>query len=216
MVYLFLGSDSLSKDTQLSLIKEQFLPKETEQFNLDVLYARDLSLKALQEKLLYIPTKNSKRVIVIKNCQDLKEELKEFILSFASSSSQQVILVLDIAQTSRKDEFVNQLSKFAKTYRFREVVKPDTFALSRQISFKKPDMALRILSQLLQDGERPERILGGLRYVWEKEAMSGAEAKRRLALLLACDTEIKTGRLRPVFALEKLVVNLCGLSKPLG
>jgi hypothetical protein len=28
---------------------------------------------------------------------------------------------------------------------------------------------------------------------------------------LQCDLDIKTGRIKPVFAMERLVVNLCGL-----
>lgn len=75
----------------------------------------------------------------------------------------------------------------------------------------KPDYALRILNELLRNGERPERILGGLRYAWEREFTPGVEAKRRLKLLLNCDINIKTGKLKPNFALEKLVISLCSL-----
>jgi len=214
MIYLFLGQDNPSKDRQLNLIKQQFLTKETEQFNLDKLYAKELTLKGLQERLLCLPVRSSKRMVVIKNAQDLKEEIQEFVLRYSKSPAKHIVLVLDVSEFDKRDDFLNQLARSAKVIRFKDVIKPDTFTLSRQITLKKPDTALCILNQLLQEGEKPERILGGLRYAWEREVAHPLEAKRRLRLLLTCDIEIKTGRLKPVFALEKLVIKLCVLSKP--
>jgi DNA polymerase III delta subunit len=97
---------------------------------------------------------------------------------------------------------------------FKETVKPDTFVLSRSIESRRLDTALKLLDQLLKDGEKPERILGGLRYAWERGIANPVETKRRLKLLLGCDIDIKTGRLKPSFALEKLVVGLCAAGKP--
>ena len=215
MVYLFIGQDSLEKDKQLKALRQEFLPKETEQFNLDILYSKDLALKELQEKLLCLPVRSPKRLVAVKDAQGLREDIKEFILGYAKAPHKQIVLVLDMDRTDKKDVFVSQLQRFAKIFRFKEALLLDTFSLSRQITLKKADSALRILNQLLKDGERPERILGGLRYVWERETASALEAKRRLKLLVDCDMEIKTGRLKPVFALEKLVISLCGFGKPL-
>ena len=215
MVYLFLGQDSLSKDTELRRIKEQYLAKNIEQFNLDTLYAKELDLKGLQEKFLLLPANSPKRIIVIKDAQLLKEDSREFILGYASKPQDKLILILDVGRCERRDDFINQLSRYAETIRFKEEPKIDAFSLSRAIDLKKPDQALRLLSQLLREGERPERILGGWRYAWERSVNYPLEAKRRLKLLLNCDIEIKTGRLKPGFALEKLVVSLCGAGKPL-
>jgi DNA polymerase III delta subunit len=73
-----------------------------------------------------------------------------------------------------------------------------------------------VLNQLLKKGERPERILGGLRYSWENSIATPLETRRRLKALLNCDIDIKTGRLKADFALERLVVSLCSLAKPSG
>jgi DNA polymerase III delta subunit len=214
MVYLFIGQDSLSKDIKLKSLKQEFLPKELEQFNLDTLYAKELTLRVLQERVLSLPFKAKRRVIVIKEAQDLKEDTKEFILKYVKKPEAAVILVLDIDRYDRRDEFLNSIYKYAKVFRFSERVQPDAFTLNRQISLRRADYALRVLNQLLKDGERPERILGGLRYAWERDVRSPAEMRKRLRLLLKCDVDIKTGRLKPNFALERLVVSLCGLSKP--
>jgi len=214
MVYLFIGIDSSFKDIQLKAIRKEFLKKETEQFNLDILYARELTLKDLQERLLYLPLKNSKRIVVIKDAQNLREDAREFILKYVKEPHKQIILILDINQRDKSEEFISHIYRYAKIYYFKEMKQPDTFTLSRQIALKKPDSALRVLNRLLKAGERPERILGGLRYSLERDAASALEIKRRLRFLLNCDIDIKTGKLRPIFALERLVINLCGLRKP--
>lgn len=240
MIYIFIGNDSASKEAQLKKIKQAFLNKDTEQFNLDILYAREITLKGIQERLLWLPSgtiKNdkapdsvkrdnlNKRVVIIKEGQDLKEEIKEFILKYASSPYKHIELVLDInppvsgkAGLNRQEKnsaFINNLSKFAKIFRFQEAKVINSFSLSRAITLNRPGDALRLLNQLLAEGERPERILGGLRYVWEKDNNSSPQMKKKLALLLACDREIKTGRLKPACALEKLVICLCGFGEPL-
>ena len=224
MVYLFLGQDSLAKDNRLRQIRKEFLPQDTEQFNLDILYAKELVAKDLQERLLSLPVKNPQRIVVIKAAQELKEEVRAFILEYIKSPDKRVILILDIdsfpahksatSQQLKLNDFVSRLNRYAKVFRFQEIKGPDAFTLNRLIDLKKPDSALRVLNQLLQEGERPERILGGLRYAWEKEASGPREMKAKLRLLLNCDLEIKTGRLKPAFALEKLVIGLCGMVKP--
>ncbi len=211
MVYLFIGDDSLSKDVQLKRMRQEFLARATEQFNLDTLYAKDSTLKSLQETLLRLPVNNPRRIVVIKDAQDLKQDTKDFLLKYVKTPHRQIILVLDINRIEKKDEFINLIYKFTKVVRFRETRPLDVFALSRQIQLGKADLALRILNQILREGERPERILGGLRYAWERDVTYPVDIKRKLKLLLNCDLEIKTGKLKPAFALEKLVVSLCGL-----
>ncbi|MFY9402453.1 MAG: hypothetical protein WAQ07_03455, partial [Candidatus Omnitrophota bacterium] len=71
--------------------------------------------------------------------------------------------------------------------------------------------ALKILKNLIKEGQKPEMILGALRYSLQSNTLSPLLLRRRIKLLLNCDIEIKTGRFKPVFALEKLVVNLCAL-----
>lgn len=212
MVYLFVGQDILSKDLQLKRLKQEFLDTQLKEFNLDTLYGRDLTLKDLQEKLLYIPVNNSKRIVVIREAQDLKEDARNFLLEYAKKPHEEVVLVLDINQQSKSDGFISRLSFYAKTTHFKETRPLDTFALSRAIDLKKTAYALSVLGQLLKEGERPERILGGLRFACERNVQDRFERKKRLHLLLNCDIDIKTGRLKPPFALEKLIICLCGLA----
>lgn len=213
MVYLFIGEDPALKDIQLKAIRKEFLKKETEQFNLDILYAKELTLKDLQERLFYLPVKNPKRIVIVKDAQNLREDAKDFILNYVKEPHKQIVLVLDISQRDSLEEFISHADRYAKTYYFKETKRPDTFTLNRQIALKRPDYALRVLNQLLKAGERPERILGGLRYSLERETAPPLEMKRKLRFLLNCDIDIKTGKIKPVFALERLIIKLCGLGK---
>ncbi|MCX5694369.1 MAG: hypothetical protein NT014_04480 [Candidatus Omnitrophica bacterium] len=209
MVYLLIGQDIAAKEIQLKKIKQEFLPPELQDFNLDTLYAKEIKLKDIQERFLSIPVKSAKRIVVIKDAQQLDEPSRNFLLDFSQKPLKQLVLVLDFDQYDYKDEFIKGIGTHGRTFRFKETVNPDTFALNRQIELRKTDSALRLLNQLLKNGEAPERILGGLRYAWEKHDLQSLSSRKKLRLLLGCDLEIKTGRLKPAFALEKLVISLC-------
>ena len=214
MVYLFVGQDIPSKEQQLQKIKEEILSRDTAEFNQDTLYAKELDLKHLQERLLFFPFKEKKRILVIKGAQNLKDGLKAFLCAYVKKPLAEIVLVLDIEYHEYRDDFIRKLSPFVKTIQFKEEPRIDTFTLSRTLELKNAGNALRLLHQLLDKGEKPERILGGLRYAWEQNITNPQEAKRRFKLLLTCDIDIKTGRLKADFALEKLIISLCAFAKP--
>lgn len=223
--YLFVGEDVTAKEIKLKRLREELLSRDTEQFNLDILYAKELGLGFLQERLLCLPVKEKKRLIVIKDADNLKEDIQEFILKYVKEPYPQIVLILDMNTGKRffatrdakgnhkasKERFVEQLARYALVCHFKQTIPPNTFNLTRLIQGQQPHYALLLLSQLLRYGEKPEWILGGLRYAWEQDRLSPLERKRALRLLLNCDLEVKTGRLKPAFALEKLVINLCAL-----
>lgn len=211
MIYLFVGQDSLSKDIKLKEIKEQFLAKDVEDFNQDILYARELKIKDLQKRLLSFPVNSDKRLIIIKDAQDLKQEIKEFLGKYVENPYPQIILVLDITEKyNPRDDFIKKNLKSLKVFRFKENLSTNTFDLARNIEQKKVLLSLETLNHLLKNGEKPERILGGMRYALEYSGSFGL--RKKLKLLLDCDIDIKTGRLKPDIALEKIVVNLCCFS----
>ena len=213
MVYLLIGQDVQAKEIQLRKIKEEFLSKELRDFNLDTLYAKEITLKQIQERLLSIPVESAKRIIVIKGADYLSEESRDFLALYSRKGHKQIILVMDFEHYDSKDEFIKNLGPYAKTMRFQETINPDAFALNRQIELRKTDYALRLLNQMLRNGQAPERILGALRYAWERQNNRTGLDKKKLKLLLACDIEIKTGRLKPAFALERLIISLCAFTQ---
>jgi DNA polymerase III delta subunit len=211
-VYLLIGQDAFAKETQLNKIKKELLLPQLADFNLDTLYASEVALKDIQERIKSIPLKSAKRLVVIKDAQRLDGPSRDFLLALAKNPPAALTLVLDFEQYDFKDRFVREISPRSMVLRFKETVEPDAFTLNRQIELKKTDAALRILNQLLKNGEPAERILGGLRYAWEKQDNQGVASRKKLKLLLNCDLEIKTGKLKPAYALEKLVISLCAFT----
>ena len=212
LVYLLVGQESQFCDQLITEIKEEFLPKAFRDFNLDRLYAKGLRLEDIQEKILCLPFKSKKRILIIRNAQQLSPGAKKFLMDYVRGPQPHIILILEIEKRDPRDEFVNSVLKYAKSF-VKEEPRLDAFTLAYQIDSRKPALALKVLHQLLEKGERPERILGGLRYSWENRVPNPLETRKRLKALLACDIDIKTGRLKADFALEKLVVYLCCFQK---
>jgi hypothetical protein len=217
-VYLFLGQDILDpensscKEKELNKLKAN-LPKQTRDFNLDILHCNDrtFSLNTLQEKLLFMPTGNAARIVVVRNLQDAKPEVKDFLCDYVKNPSLGIILVLDADRVELKNAFIERISRYAEVIRFRAETQVSTFTLSRLIETRKTEESLKVLHQLLDSGEKPERIMGGLRASWTRYPADPLSLKKRLKILLQCDLDIKTGKIKPAFALERLIVSLSGL-----
>ncbi len=207
-ICLFIGQDCPAKDAALDTIKKDLLSRRTAEFNLDVVFGKEASLKELQEKLLFLPVQSSKRLVVVKDAQALKQEAKEFVLAYSRKPSGQVALVLDFRSSEGQDVFIRQVAG-ARVVRFQEEKPQTVFDLSRQIEAGKVAASLTILNSLLKKGEKPELILGGLRVRLERRFNDLRQLKKISRLLLECDQGIKTGVMRPSFALEKLIVSLC-------
>jgi hypothetical protein len=216
-VHLFLGQDIMDqentslKEKELNKLKAS-LPQKTRDFNLDILHCNDrtFNLKALQEKLLFMPTGDAARIVVVRNLQDAEPVVKEFILNYVKDPIPGIILVLDVDKADRKNAFIEGISRYAEIRQFRIETQVSTFTLSRLIESRKPAEGLEVLHELLDNGEKPERIMGGLRASWTRYPADPLSLNKKLKILLQCDLDIKTGRIKPVFALERLVVNLCG------
>jgi DNA polymerase III delta subunit len=207
MVYLLIGQDSISKDTALAKLKQDTLPASPH-FNLDTLYGKDTSLKRLQELLLFFPFSGS-RMVIIRNAHELKDETKDFLLEFVKTPHERLVLALDVERNNVKDSFLEGLKKHCRVSYFKEERQWTVFDLARAIEARDCREGLSILHRLLSGGEKPERLLGGLRVSWQKKISNPRELQRRLGLLLECDVDIKTGRLKPALVLERLVLGLC-------
>lgn len=209
MVYLFVGGQIQEKLARINDLKKQFFPKDTVDFNYDSLDAEKLDLKNLKESLEKLPLKVKKRLIVIKNCQNLNSKVKDFILDYVKNHSKEIVLILDFYKIEEKDNFFIGLSKYAKLIRFKEFHADNGFDLERAIVQKNSLSALKILNNLLLEGQRPEQILGLLRYQYIRNSRHEEDLKNKLNLILEADINIKTTRLKPEYALEILILKLC-------
>jgi DNA polymerase III delta subunit len=207
-LYLVLGQDIQSKNQAIAKIKETFLPKGLEDFNFDRVYAKKLALQDFQERILSLPVGVKKRIILIRGAEELSPDIKKFILEYLHKPQEAIVLILDVDKVPLRDEFLGHIARYTGVA-LKQEPRLDTFTLSRQIELRKPQAALLVLHQLFNRGERPERILGGLRYVLESRPGHPNSMREKLKLLLTCDIDMKTGKLKPDFALEKLIINLC-------
>ena len=232
MNYLFIGEDEFSKDAQLQRIKQALFSPQLESFNFEILYSRDLSLKTLKTRLSALPVKARQRLILIRNAARLSQNIKEYLSTFLKQPLPHACLILDIRQVDQGDRFFSQISRSVKLINFRQSRKINAFTLARQI-FSGPRQghynrreraaydavsisaqnrikpAIRLLRQLLLQGEKPERILGAFRYQLHQQGLDLCQRKKKLDFLLNCDIDIKKGRLKPEFALEKMIIKLC-------
>lgn len=205
-LHLFIGQDCPAKDASLAALKQTLVPEAAASFNIDTLYCRDTTLKDIQEKLLFLPVGSQRRLVVLKGLAQAKKELKDFLLRYAAKPAAHVVLVLDAGETTDKDAFIDTLASLCRVQRFGQPQRRNVFDLARSIESGRSAESLRILNELLGRGEKPEMILGGIRH----SLLRGDSRRKKISLLLLeSDLSIKTGGLKPSFALEKLVVRLC-------
>ena len=210
MIYLLVGADESAKAEKIQSLKKQLLNPKVEQFNFDIFYGRELTLPLFQEALSRLPVSAKSRLLVIKDALGLKEGPREYFLSRLKSLPSSLVLIMDVSAIPREDNsFFSQIQKAAKTFNFAAGQNTNVFHLARALEGRQPGSALNIVSDLLKQGERPERILGALRSQLTRCA-GAKERLRRITLLLEADLNLKTGRLKPAqLALEALVVKLC-------
>ncbi|MFZ2385775.1 MAG: hypothetical protein WBE75_06205 [Candidatus Omnitrophota bacterium] len=206
LVYVFAGDDASGKSIHLNQLKETFLPADIRAFNYDVFYGNELVLQSFQERLLSIPVNSPRRMIVLKNAGALSAAARKFVSDYAAAAHKSVLLVVDFERFDPKDTFFSSLCGHGRLFRFSEEQHTDAFALAGLMRSGRAADALKALHKLIEGGEKPERILGGVRYScrkWEAERSAAAFKE-----ILRCDLEIKTGRLKPLFALERLIITL--------
>ena len=90
MIYVFLGYDTRDKNTRIKSILARTIPAGTEEFNLDILYADELNVRSLQERLKSLPVESPSRAVVIKSSQNLRREVKEYLLTYAGKPFKKV------------------------------------------------------------------------------------------------------------------------------
>lgn len=209
--YLLLGPNTQGKEERIKAIRKEFLSDKFKDFNTDIFFADDLKPQVLCESLIRLPVKSLKRLVVIKNVEKLSAKNQEIISSFLKKSHPSLVLVLETPSgIIEKTHFLQSLKNLCNVY---DTTTPlvNTFSLARLVDSRRTQEALGVLAKLFNQGERPERILGGLRFHWSQQDKASLYKRPRLKLLLEADRAIKTSSLKDNLALELMVVKLCRL-----
>ncbi len=210
MNFLLIGEDEFSKDEYIANIKKEAFKKEFEGFNFDCLYAQEIKDKhSLQESFLRLPQGSTKRVILIKNVERLRKDIEDCIKSYLKNPFKHLVLILE-SRNGLKWDSINSLRDF-KAINFKKSRVSNGLDLNKAIANRRPDLAVKILSDLIKDGQKPHFILGGILGYIRKRLDSLGKKRASIALncILRTDLEIKTGKLQPEYAIEKLLVQLC-------
>ncbi|MFC1704299.1 hypothetical protein ACFL1E_05935 [Candidatus Omnitrophota bacterium] len=215
MLYLFVGSDPVSKKRKIEQLKKECAGTSGDltAFNYSAFFGKDLDAVTLQEEFQRLPTNASKRLIVLHEIKKLSLECKKLIVSFASKPNQATLLILDVEQFDHKDAFLKKIAQGTRIFTFKREMVFNAFNLAEAIERKNSREAFRIYAQLLLKGENISRILGGLVWHWKKvkRRMPQRVFQSGLKVFLDTDIRIKTGRMNPKLALEVLIVRLCSL-----
>jgi len=209
--YLLSGEDSLAKDQKIEEIKSKILPSnEAIKFDFEILYGTKLHSDILKKSLVALPAIASQRVLVIHAIQKFSPHNKELILSCVEKKESHLVLILDDDTIDAKNSFIKKLTPFVKTLRFSKGKKQNVFDLTRAMSNGNGAQALKILHELMEDGNHPLQLMGGVIWYWgkEKSKLSSERFKKGLQRLQEADLNIKRSRLKPDEAMEVLVVRL--------
>lgn len=211
--YLFLGEDDKERKNRIDSIKAVYLDNGLKDIDSEVVYSdnKQLSPPKFSEFLSYLPSSPSKkRIVHIKNIESLSEDNRVILIKYLKNPSKSVLLLLDSYKPNIDDAFIKKLEPFVKIFNFRSKKKLGVFDLTDGIAQGKITDVLVVLNTLINSREKPENILGALRWKWEdmKENLSVEKFKQGLKLLLDTDIKIKNGRLNKELALEYLVIRL--------
>ncbi len=209
--YLLSGEDSLAKDQKIEDIKSKvLLTKEAKEFDCEILYSHKLNAEVLKKSLIAIPAVASQRVVVIHNIQKLNQHNQDIILKYLEANYSHLVLILSNDSAEAKNNFIKQLTPLVKVLRFSKGKKKKVFDLTDEMFKNNGTKALEVLHDLIDEGNHPLQLMGGLIWYWgkEKSKLSAESFEKGLQRMQEADLNIKRNRLKPSEAMEVLVIQL--------
>jgi DNA polymerase III delta subunit len=214
MIYILLGEDRSAKDEKIAAIKKKvFQPLESPDFDYEVLHAIDLDPATLKKSLLALPAVASQRLVMIREAHKLTDHHRKLILESLAMQNPTTVLILDTDE-GFPQSFLKMLPAKAQVLRTTtQEVSQNVFDMTRAMASRQPQDALKILSGLLENGDHPLQIMGGLVWFWgkSKQRLPAQKFHQGLKHLQEADLQIKRSLLQPEYALEVAVVKLSSL-----
>ena len=214
MAQLFLGDDLARKDARITALKAAFFKDlQSVHFDYENLDAVVLSVDALKKSLITLPAISARRLVIVRNAHKLKSADAAVLLAFLKKPLAHVELVLESSEAALKGD-LREVVALCTTTVFGTASTGNAFDMARLISAGQAREALKMLNDLYNDAH-PLQIMGALVWYWGKEgrALGPERFERGLKALEEADLNIKRSRLKPEYAVEKLVVELVALRK---
>jgi DNA polymerase III delta subunit len=215
MIYLFLGPDRDAKDRKIAEIKAKYLTDDSAlKLDYESFYGVKLDPDTLKKALISLPAVSKQRLILIRNVNKLDAHNKEIILDFIQGENSHAVVILDSDDGGGKNSFIAKVKLIAKVMNFgADTRKQNVFDMTRAIENQNPAVALKILNELINDGNPPLKIMGGMVWFWgdRKSRLSAGKFKEGLQVLQEADLNIKRSRIKPEYAVEVAVTKLSSL-----
>lgn len=211
MVYLLLGESGSRKNQRICDIREKILPTaDARQFDYETLDSKKIEASVLKERLLSLPTVAPRRMLVLQDIDELNEYNQTMLLEFLSSDPDHLVLILTAETLPEKSDFGKKIRALAQVVDFGQARAGTVFDMTRALERRQHAEALACLNKLLNEGEYPLKLIGGLIWFWrqKKGRISDAKFIEGLEALQEADLNIKRSRVDPDYAMEMLVVKL--------
>lgn len=119
-IILFAGEEDFLKGQELSRIKAELFKRDEVNLNYDIFYGREADGEKIIECVRTRPLLSSRRLVVIKDIEQLSSFNKELLLNYCSHPSQFTLLILETRQkNTNRDKFLTSISQYARVIFFR-------------------------------------------------------------------------------------------------
>ena len=211
---LFSGPDRQAKDQHILSLKNRWLTSaDALSFDFNTFYAAKLDLDAFQQSLASLPVVAQKRVIVLHNCEKLVARHQDFLKQYLAQPYSYVVLILDTDESDLKAAFFKAIASRVSVVHFGTSASKSVFDVTKAMSANQPAEALKRLKDLIDVGQHPLQLIGGILWFWKNNQLrlSADKKEKGLRLIQEADLNIKRSRMTAQQSVEVLVVKLCSL-----
>ncbi len=170
MTYLVFGADASRKESRIAELKEQHLShKDSLSFDYEILYGHKLDPETLRKALLALPVFSAARFVLVRECHKLTEHNRRVIVDFLAAGRQEhLVLVLEADELKAGDPLRKDVTPYAQLVQTETPPKTNVFDVTRAMGLGQKAQALKMLHGLMEDGQHPLQILGGLVWFWSE------------------------------------------------
>ncbi|MBC8526445.1 MAG: DNA polymerase III subunit delta [Candidatus Cloacimonetes bacterium] len=117
-IYFFTEEESFLKDKAFNILQEKIISHKYEDFNLSIFYGEETNANEVFEALQTPPILSEKRLVVLRNFQELHISHKNKILNYIKHPIPESIFVIESGKVNLKTELYKKLVKDVPTYYF--------------------------------------------------------------------------------------------------
>jgi len=214
--HLFSGPDRQAKDQKILSFKNRWLTSaDALSFDFNTFYAAKLDLDAFQQSLASLPVVAEKRLILLHNCEKLAACHQDFLKQYLAEPYPYVVLILDTDESDLKAAFFKAIASRTAVLHFGISASKSVFDVTKAMSQNQPAEALKRLKDLMDGGQHPLQLIGGILWFWRNNQLqlSADKKEKGLRLIQEADLNIKRNRMTAQMSVEVLVVKLCSCLK---